>query len=334
MADPFVRHDSQVLVGVESDQGTTVTPDRTFGYVSGDTDLPDPEVDWLEERSISAGGSRELTDKYPGQNAYEGGSVSITPVDGFPVALAFGNDTTTADTNLDATGTQTSETGTTLHTIDVLDGALPPTITVEATYFGRGTGTDFVRTFGGVTPGSVTIGVDNESKLTTDLDLMALGVTEGDTPTTTVSAPTRDPWVFDNVESDLSLNGTEYCRVTEFEHELTTNAEPRYYLCANAGADPKEHLYANAEHSLTATVTVTDDVLYNELLGRGDAGSATFQFNKPATGEVFRYEASNIGIAEAPHNIPEEGANEVDLSIVPDSVTIEVTDTEATGAYV
>lgn len=334
MSDPYVRHDSQIVVGVESDQGTTVTPDRTFGYVSGDTDLPDPEVDWLEERSISGSGGRELTDKYPGQNAYEGGSVPIVPVDGFPLALAFGGDTVTADTNLDASGSQVSETGTTLHTIDVLDGAKPPTATVEATYFGRGTGSDFVRTFGGVGAGSVTLSVDNESRLSTDLELSALGVTEGDSPTTSVSSPTRDPWVFDNVESDLSLNGTEYCRVTDFEHEMTTNAEPQYYICSNAGADPFEHLYANAEHSLTATVTVTDDVLYTELLGRGDAGDATIQFTKPSTGEVLRYTATGIGIEEAPHNIPEEGANEVDLSIIPNSVTIEVTDTQETSTYV
>jgi len=149
-----------------------------------------------------------------------------------------------------------------------------------------------------------------------------------------VSAPTRDPWVFDDVESDLSLNGVEYCRVTEFEHELTTNVDPRYYLCSNAGADPFEHLYANAEHSLTATVTVTDDGLYNDLLGRDDAGDATFQFNKPSNSERLRYEATNIGIQEAPHNIPEEGANEVELTIVPDSVTVKVTDTSESSAYI
>jgi hypothetical protein len=333
MADPFVAHDSSLLVGLESDQGTTVTPDRTFGYVSGDTDLPDPSVDWLEERSISGGASRELSGKYAGQNTYDGGSIPIFPVDGFPIALAFGNDTTTADTNLDATGAEVSETGTTLHSIDVLDGALPPTVTVEATYFGRGTGTDFVRTFGGVTPGSVTLSVDNESRLSTDLDLMALGVTEGDSPTTSVSEPTRDPWVFDNVSSSLSLNGTEYCRITDFEHELTSNIQSKYYICADAGADPFEHLYANAEHSLTATVTVTDDVLYTELLGRDDAGDASIQFTKPSTGEVLRYEATGIGIAEAPHSLPEEGANEVDLSIVPNTARILVSDTTATSAY-
>jgi hypothetical protein len=334
MTDPYVRHDSQIIVGVESDQGTTVTPTRTFGKVDGDTDLPDPSIEWLEERSISAGASRELSGKYPGQNTYEGGSIPVVPVDGVPLALAFGNDATTADTNLDATGSEVAETGTTLHTIDVLDSKKPPTVTVEATYFGRGTGSDFARTFGGAAPPSVTLSVDNEGRLSSDLDMLAMGVTEGDAPTTSVSEDTRDPWIFDDVESDLSLFGNTYARVTEFEHELTTNADPRHYIASSSGRDPFEVLYQNAEHELSATITVVDDTLYTELLNANDAGSATIQFSKPSTGEVLRYEASNIGISEAPHNIPEEGANEVDVTITPDSAVVKVTDTQETSAYV
>ena len=333
MADPYVRHDSQIAVATESDQGTAETPTRGFGKVDGDTELPDPSIDWLEERSITGGGSRELTGKYAGQKTYDGGSVPIVPVDGFPLALAFGNDTVTTDTNLDDSGSEVSETGTTLHTIDVLNNAIPPTVTIEAALYGRGTGSDFVRTFTGAAPPSVTLSVDNESRLNTDLDFVAMGVTEGDSPTS-VSADTRDPWVFDDVESDLSLNGAEYCRITDFEHELTTNVDPRHYICSNAGRDPFEILYANAEHETTVTVTVTDDQLYKDLIGADDAGDATIQFNKPSTGERLRFEASSIGIQDAPHGIPEEGAVEVDLTIIPNSVVMKVTDTENSAAYV
>jgi len=334
MADPYVRHDSHILVGVESDQGTSVAPTRGFGKVSGDTDLPDPSIDWLEERSITGGGNRELTGKYAGQNTYEGGSIPIVPVDCFPVALAFGNDTVTADTNLDDTGSQIPETGTTLHTIDVLNNSIPPTVTVEAAMFGRGTGSDFVRTFEGAAPPSVSIEVDNESRLNTDLDLLAMGVTEGDSPTTGVSADTRDPWLFDDVVSDLSINGNTYCRVTDFSHELTTNVDPRHYICSSSGRDPFEILYANAEHETTATVTPTDDQLFSDLLGADDAGDANIQFKKPSTGEVFRFEATSIGLEEAGHPIPEEGAVEVDVTLIPNSAQIKATDTEATSAYV
>lgn len=333
MADPYVRHDSQIAVAVESDQGTAETVSRCLGKVDGDTDLPDPSIDWLEERNLCGGSSRELSGKYAGQRTFDGGSIPIVPVDGFPLALAFGNDTVTADTNLDGSGSEVSETGTTLHTIDVLDGAIPPTMTVEAALYGRGTGSDFVRTFTGAAPPSVSISVDNESRLSTDIDLLAMGVTEGDSPTS-VSADTRDPWVFNDVESDLSLNGNSYARVTEFEHEHTTNVDPRHYLNSTSARDPFEVLYANAEHETSVTVTATDDQLFKDLLSADDAGDASIQFNKPSTDERLRFEATNIGIEEAPHSIPEEGAVDVDLTLIPDSVTVKVTDTQATSAYV
>lgn len=324
MADPYVRHDSQILVGVESDQGTAASVTRTLGKIDGETELPDPTVEWLEERSISGGASRELTGKYPGQNTYDGGTLPVVPVDGFPLALAFGNDET-GGSETDGDGTE--------HKIDVLDAKKPPSVTIEATYFGRGSGDDFVRTFAGGVPPGVTLSVDNEGRLTTDLDMLAMGVTTGTSPTTGVGPDNRNPWIFDDVESDLSLFGNSYARVTDFEHELTTNADPRHYISQASGRDPFEVLYANAEHELTATITVTDDSLYQELLNADDAGTGSIQFAKPS-GEVLRYEAGEMGISEAPHSIPEEGANETEVTITPNTATIYVTDTENTDPYV
>lgn len=334
MSDPFVRHDTQITVGVETDQGTPVAPTRGFGKVGDATDLPDPTVDWLEERSITGGAERELTGKYAGQNTYDGGSIPIVPVDGFPVALAFGNDTVTPDTNLDASGSEVADNGTTLHTIDVLNNAIPPTVTVEAAMFGRGTGSDFVRTFEGAAPPSVSIEVDNESRLSTDLDLVAMGVGEGDSPTTGISEDTRDPWIFDDVESDLSINGRTYARITDFTHELTTNVDPRHYIASTSGRDPFEILYANAEHETTVTVTPVDDQLFVDLLAADDAGDATIQFKKPSTGEVFRFEAASVGIQDAPHAIPDDGAVEVDVTLIPDTAQVKVTDTQSSSSYV
>lgn len=333
MADPYVRHDSQLSVGVESEQGSTVPPSRNIGIVDGDTDLPDPTVDWLEERSISGGGTRELTGKYAGQETLDGGSVPVKPFDGFPLALVFGNDTVTADTTLDADGNEVSETGTTLHTIEVLSGATPPTVTVEAALFGRGGGDDFVRTFGGVAAPSTTLTVDNESRLTSDLDIVALDVSTG-TSSTPVPSDDRNPWIFDDVSSNLSINGTTYARVTDFEHEISSNIDTRTYIESSNGRRPFEHLYENAEHELSVTITPTDTQLFADLLAADDAGDASIQFEKPDTGEVLRYEASRVGFQEAPHTIPEEGAVEVDVTIVPDTAVVKVSDTEATGAYV
>lgn len=336
MASPYVRHDSQIVVGVESTQGTPVTPTRTFGKIDGDTDLPDPEVDWQEERSISASASRMPSGKYPGQNVYEGGSVPIHPVDGFPFALLLGNDTVTADTGLDSTGSEVAETGTTLHTITVADGKLPPTITIEATYFGRDGGSDFVRTFEGATPPSGTVSVDNEGRLQTELDMVAMGVDPNPVGTgpASVSEDTRDPWLFHDTESDLSLLGTSYARVEDFEWELGTNAEPKHYLNSSSAEDPYEVLYGNAEPSLSASITPTDGGLYQDLVGRSDAGNASIQFHRPGSDERLLFDFTNIGIEEAPVPMPEEGDPSIDVSILYDDITVKVEDTQETSAYV
>lgn len=333
MASPYVRHDSQIAVGLETTQGSAVTPSRTFGKINGDTDLPDPEVDWQEERSISGAASRMPTAKYPGQNVYEGGSVPIHPVDGFPIALFLGADSTTADTGLDSTGSEVSDTGTTLHTITPADGKIPPTLTIEAAYYGRDGGNDFVRTFTGATPGSGTVSVDNEGRLTTDLDMVAMGVSTGSTPTS-ISEDTRDPWMFHDTESDLSIAGTSYARVDEFEWELGTNAEPKHYLNSSSAQDPFEVLYGNAEPSLSASITPVDDSLYQELRGRSDAGSASIQFYRASSDERLLFEFGSVGFEETPVPMPEEGDPSIDVSILFDDVTVKVEDTQTSSAYV
>lgn len=331
--DPFKREDSQIVVGVESTQGSAVTPTREIGKIEGDTDMPDPEIDWQEERAIGAGSSRELTGKEPGQNTYEGGSLPVTPFDGFPIALLLGADAVTADTGLDSAGAEVADTGTTLHTMTVNESKKPPTITTEATYFGRGGGSDFVRTFEGMTPPSGTISTDNEGRLTVEMDMLAMGVSTG-TAETTVSEDTRDPWLFDDAESNLSLFGTSYARVTDFELEISANANPRHYIHSGTAADPFEVLNNNIEYSLSATIVPDDTSLYSELTGRTEAGSGSIQFHEPNADERLRFELTNIGLESAGHPYPEDGAPEVDASIMPESITVKAEDTVETAAYV
>ena len=333
--NPYVRHDSQIVIGVEDSQGTTVTPTRTVGRLNGDTDMPDPEVDWQEERSIDAGSTRELSGKEPGQNTYEGGSLPVLPHDGLPIALLFGEDSVQTDTGLDATGSTTSDTGTTLHTMTVNDTDLPPTVTIEATYFGRGSGgEDFVRTFAGATPPSGTISTDNESRLQCEMDMLAMGVSPGTSPTTGISEPSRSPWLFHDVESDLSIAGTSYARLTNFEIEITTNISPEHYIAAASGADPYEILYGNIEYEISATIKPTDKSLYQSVLDRDDSGTMNIQFARDGGGDRLRFEGDRIGLSEAPYSFPEEGAPEVDVTITPDSLKCLVEDQQATEAYV
>jgi hypothetical protein len=332
--DPFVRHDSQILVGDETTQGTAVAPTRGLGKITGETEMPDPSVEWQENRSITAGASRELSGKQPGRTVYDGGTLPIIPRDGYPIAWLLGADSVTTDTGLTSDGATESDTGTTLHTITVSNDPKPPTKTVEATYFGHGGGSDFVRTFAGCAPPTGSFTVDNEGELQVDLDLLALDVTTGTSATTGVSEDTRDPWLFHDAESNLSINGTEYARVTNFEWEVTTNIEARYYIQNSSPEDPFELLQQNLEHNITVDVVPDDSSLYDEVTGRDDSGDATIQFYEPNADERLRFEFANVGTEEAPHPYPEEGTPEVSLSLIPDSAQVLVEDTQATSAYV
>jgi hypothetical protein len=300
MSTPFVRHDAQIAVGKESTQGSTVTNAadfRTFGKISDAADLPDPEVDWQETRAI-AGNSRELTSKTAGQNTYDGGSITVLPVDAFPFEYLFG-----------------SEKDSTTGKIPVSSTALPDTLTVEATYRG---GTDFVRTFSGVAPSSGTISVDNESRLTIDFDLQALGVETSTSPVADVSTPGTDPWLYHDASSNLSYAGTTYARVTDFEWDLSNNLDARYYIQSTSGEDPFEVHYGNAGHDITFDVVPTDDSLYSELLGRSDGGTGTITFERP-DGAKLEFTFENAGITDAPVSFPDEGSPDQSVSDVPDT---------------
>lgn len=331
---PFVRHDSQIVVGDEDEQGDSATPTRTIGRLDGDTDMPDPSIEWQEERSISAGASRELTGKQAGRNVYEGGSLPILPHDGFPIAWLLGKDEVEEDTGLTESGSTETDEGTTLHTITVSNAALPPTKTVEATYFGKGGGDDFVRTFAGCAPPTGSIQVDNEGQIRTELDLMALGVDTGTSATTGISEDDRDPWLFHDTESNLSIAGTEYARITNFEWEVTTELEARWYIQNSDPEDPFELLYQNAEHSITVDVTPDDKSLFDDVVGRDDSGDAHIQFHKPGADERLRFEFGNVGTEDADHPYPEEGSPDVTLNLIPNTAKVLVEDTETSEAYV
>ena len=295
---PYVRHDAQIAVGLETNHGEPVTPDRNLGKIVEAGDMPDPTVEWLEERSINAGG-RELTGKEPGRNTYDGGSLTVLPVDEFPFEYVLGTDA-------DADGI-----------ISVSNDPLPRTLTVEATYFGAGGSDDFVRTFEGNAPDTATIAVDNESQLTLSIDFVAQGVTTG-TTSTDVGEATGSPWLFHDANSNLTLAGTEYARITDFEWEISNNIDPRYYIHADNAEDPYEAPYGNAAHAVSVTANPEDSSLFDQLVGRDDAGSASIAFQRP-DGATLEFEYDNVGIEEAPHPFPDEGTPEVSLALTPNA---------------
>jgi hypothetical protein len=332
--DPQKGHDSDILVGLQNAQRTTVTPDRRFGFIEEETDHPDPEVEWNEQYLIGTG--REQHGKDEGQRTYEGGSYPIIPYDGFPIYLLFGAyQSFTADS---------PSTGTDTHTFEVLGGdggsatESPPTFTVEGIHYGRGGASDFVRTFNTVGVSSGEISVDNEGRLTTTLDTLALGVSPGSSPTAISSVPDRNPWLFSDISSNFSFDGTTFARFEEFTYSLNQNASAKHYVESDRAPDPYEILWGGqANHELTATITVVDDTLYSELTSATDGGvNVNFRFTRP-NGDYMDFDLQATNLTEVPHTTPrgesgDDDAVQVEATIVPESVVVEVTDSNSAGA--
>lgn len=334
---PFKPEQGELSVGTESSQGTEATPSRTFGHVTEGVSLPDPTVNWLEERVV--GHKREIFNTAEGQWTFEGGSVPTIPFDGAPIAYLFGKDATTADTNLDSSGNTVSQTGTTLHTITALTNDIPPTQTIEAamTAPASSTASDFVRRFVGCAPTSGEITTSPEEELNVNLEYMGLGVNTY-TSATGVALSNRDPWFFHSVDSNLTLFGTSFARLSDFSLSVNNNLSPGFYIEDTEAPTPFELYYGPAEYELSATITIDDNTLYSELVNNLNSNTpftTTIQFKKKTIDERLRIEASGCHIVEAPHDFPgEEAPVEAQVTILVEDVTIKVSDQTTSNTYV
>lgn len=317
MAGPYKAEDTQLVVGSEDSQGSAVTPTDPFGKVTEDATLPDPEQNWIVQRVI--GGGREPFQQEQGIREYQGGEIPIVLQDGHPVAYALGNDSV-------------SGTSPATHTITPKEDGLPPTQTIEATYYGRGGGADFVRTFSGATPNSLELAMNEDDELTATLTYWAMGVEPGSSPTTGVSVPDTDPWLFADASSKLTLFGSEFARFIDFTVTVENNlTEGRYIAPDNAhptgdSRDPYEITYGNVDYEITATIAIEDDALYQELINPAGGGfESTIEFQRGGSGHLFRITAQGCQFTDAPHDIPgESGKIEVEVTIQPTSLQIEV----------
>lgn len=337
---PYKPEQATLSVGAEPTQAEAVQPDRSFGLVQESTSLPDPSIQWIEERVI--GGDRKIFNKVDGQRVYEGGSIPVVPYDGAPLAYMMGSETVNTDTDIDGN----SETGTDTHVLTINSADLPPTQTIEAGYKGFQSGQDnFVRTFSGAAVNSGEISMNNESELQTSLDYIAMDVTEGSVDSngdliegTTIQGPEspadRQPWIFADVASDLTMFGTSFARVEQFSFSLTNNLEQGRYIQTDDPEKPFEITYANAEIEMSATITVDDNTLYNELRNPTQGGfDSVIDFEKPGSEERLRIKAIDCNFSEAPHEIPgDDSTIQVDVSIIPEDLEIRVEDVETAGS--
>lgn len=327
---PYKSEKTQATLDIENTQKTEVTVSRYPGFLTGEQQFPDPEKDITQDFYV--GGDRDPYAQTEGQWSFGAGSLTIVPYDGFAIAWAMGADSVAVDT---------PSTGLNTHTITRKQDGAPPTATMEVAYLGRGTQSDFVRTFLGCYPGTATIEQDNEGKLQVTADVQALGITSN-TPhssVTSVSLPDREPWKFDKVSSNLDLafggTATTFARVTDFSFEIVNNLSPEYYAESTQAPEPYEVLYGNGGYTWDVTVAVTDTSIYNELVSSGTSFTASIEFAKGSNGEeTLRIESTETKLPSGAHPIPEEGKVETQLTLNPRKTTITVVDGSESTSYV
>lgn len=325
-ADPYKSEDTQLAVGTEDTQGTAVAPTRVFGKVDEDVTPPDPEVEWRPMRVV--GGDRTVFQKHEGQRTYQGGEVPVVIYDGAPIAYALGAETTNVDTDLDGN----AEAGTDTHVLTPKQDGKPPSQTIEAVYYGRGGGSDFVRTFNGCVPNELELSTNNDDELTASLSYWAMGVTPGTSPTGSISVADRNPWLFADAASQLSLFGSTFARFVSFSLTASNNLEEGRYIEPNAGRDPFEITYGNLDVELAATIAIEDDSLYQELVNPTSGGfKSQIEFERP-NGDNLRITVNSCNFTEAPHEIPGDSSTiEVETSMTGEDLEIRVEDSNSGG---
>lgn len=320
MSVPIKSENTLILVSTEPVQNQYTEPTEHLGLIKNDTvSLPFPEFDAEEEYVIGAG--RKSFDYSQGNIDISGGSVPVTLTDGRPLAFLLGSenyDNTTETHTLTAPG----ET----------DG-LPISQTIQQVH--QHDGSVIVYTFTGAVVGSGSISNETDGgELVVELDYSALDYTDTETFTGVQNVTELDDstWSFKDVSSNFTIFNTEFCRLQDFELEIGQNISSDYYMCAETDGKPKEITYGNFDAELSATVTITDKSLYTELVNGDTKFDGNIQFTRD-NGDTLDINLSGCKIRSAPHDVPEEGKIDVDVTIAVGDVDVEMVDTIYNASY-
>jgi len=180
----------------------------------------------------------------------------------------------------------------------------------------------------------MTMEANNDDELTCTLSYWAMGVSAGSSPTGSISVQDREPWLFSDAASQLSLFGTSFARFMDFTLSVENNLEEGRYIEPSAGRDPFEITYGNFDATLDATVAIEDDALFQELINPTAGGfDSIIEFERP-NGDTLKITGQAGNIETASHPIPEESTTvEVEVSIMLEDLLIEIEDSNITGAY-
>jgi hypothetical protein len=301
MSRPYKFEDGDLLVAKETDQGTTATPDRRLGLIEDSVSLPDPAKEFEENYFVGAG--RKPATTFEGQTELSG-NIQLKPVDTLPFEMLLG-------------ASATSSTGT--DTINIPQKGKALSVTLQSIL--SKSDTELVRTYSGVVSGSGEISVDSEDELVVDMDIDALSVSKevakGSATQDIINQPT---WSFLDTQSNLNLFGVSFSRLNDFTLEINQNTTVEYYVESSDNGNPTEILLGNAEITLSPTITVAKNDIYNELLNGNTEFTSTIAFDNGS--DLLQIEVQGCRIREADHDIPDEGTVETDVEIVGRDVVV------------
>lgn len=292
----YKSEQSVILYGEETTQGELITPSDVFSPIQDDVTLPDPEYDYEEEYFVGAG--QLPADKFAGQEALTGGSIPFRVTQWFELYLLLGEYTQDGS----------------IYTLNLKEDDYPPSVSLGVNM------DDFTRVFTGVTASSGELSIDNEDQLVLDLDFDALGVDTSATidEPTSENFDTNETFDFNSTSSNLTIFNKDFARLQDFALTVERNTTIEYYVEDTDG--PFEILYGRPTLTLSATITVSDTELYDELID----GSVKFESNIEFTNSDSRINITlqDCNIRSAPHEIPNEGPVEVDVEIAGEDLEI------------
>jgi len=287
----------------------------------GELELPNPEAEWFSLRAID--GTRDVNTFVQGK--YESKS-SMSGRLRVPRMLfyALGWDSVVDD-----------EAGTYTHTLT--GNSVIPSFVMESAYT---TGSDFVRYFKGSKVNSLKITANTDDPMQAEMEVFtAIPEKTSNTVSTVVldsntgNYYSGDPYMFYQAGSGMSYLGNTYGCVTAFDFSITNNLTENYCLNATSSKYPASFTEGPREYELNATVRVSDSTMWDELMSPTTTSAnrtVTLEFTRKTSYDTLKLECENCQMISAPHNIGEEGPIEVEVKLIPKTVTITSVDNKET----
>ena len=190
-------------------------------------------------------------------------------------------------------------------------------------------GTSFIRTLNGCMVNTYNLSIDEGGIAEVSVDYISQSNTFSSGIATTITANTSRPFLWQDVTLSLP-SGTALLGVKSVGLTINNNLERRHYMNGSVVTDVPVPL--NRDYELTATLDGTSEqtkALYDQYFRGGSTFNCILEINDASAGAGSRtMMATFSGCRLFPLDAmgANEGTNEQELTIVPKSCSVEVTD--------